>query len=131
MAARHPDVAAGPAAGGFLPVPVGTEPADLRVALCHARRSHGIGENYCFLFLLSRPSGALPGNAEIFSVRCARVVPATWWRDDLIGLGRTPGAVLIFVDRGVRFEDWIDDSPGLFDVILACKICGISGQRVA
>jgi hypothetical protein len=26
MAARHPDVAAGPAAGGFLPVPVGTEP---------------------------------------------------------------------------------------------------------
>src|SRR5215468_783176 len=79
----------------------------------------------------SRVSGALPGNAEIFSVRCARVVPATWRRDDLIGLGRTPGAVLIFVDRGVRFEDWIDDSPGLFDVILACKICGISGQRVA
>ena len=33
MAARHPDVAAGPAAGGFLPVPVGTEPIyELRYA---------------------------------------------------------------------------------------------------
>ena len=64
MAARHPDVAAGPAAGGFLPVPVGTEPADLRVALCHARRSHGIGENCCFLFFLSRPQAPCPATRK-------------------------------------------------------------------
>src|SRR5262249_21460106 len=76
-------------------------------------------------------SASLGGNAEIFLVRGARVMPASSRRNSLLDLSRPPGTFLVLVDRSAGLQHRVDDSPRLFHIILAGKQGGVSGYRVA
>jgi hypothetical protein len=51
-------------------------------------------------------------------------------RDDALGLGRTPGAGLVGVDRRDVAENGIDDRPGGLDAVLSGEQGGLAHHRV-
>src|SRR5262245_16480848 len=63
--------------------------------------------------------------------RLGRVVPVSETLDQLVGLGRSPGAGLVWMDGCGLVEDRVDDAPGLLDGILAREQRGIAGRGVA
>src|SRR5215475_4554627 len=50
-----------------------------------------------------------------------RVMPSSGGRNSLSDFVRPPGAWLVHIYRSVRLQRRIDDSPGLFHIILAGK----------
>src|SRR5262247_827612 len=65
------------------------------------------------------------------SLRRTWVEPLTVWRNERVGLLGTPCARLVLVKRGCSIiQNWIDDAPGLFDIILTRKTNRISPHRV-
>src|SRR5215471_2965017 len=72
-----------------------------------------------------RPSGLKAGGRA--RQLCYRgVLPTSGRRDALVDLTRPPAARLVFVDRGSRLQNRVDDSPCLFNVVLTRKQRGIS-----
>src|SRR5262245_30439027 len=60
-----------------------------------------------------------------------RVVPVSDTLDQLVRLGRSPGAGLVLVDGCGLVEDRIDDAPRLLDGVLAREQRGFAGRGVA
>src|SRR2546425_8771361 len=59
------------------------------------------------------------------------VLPASGGRDSRLDFFRSPCARLVLVDGRAGLQDWIDDSPGLFDVVLPGEQGGIAVHGVA
>src|SRR5437879_10848890 len=59
------------------------------------------------------------------------VLPAAGGRNARVDLFWSPGARLIFVDRRASLQDWIDDSPRLFDVVLPGEQGGVALHGVS
>ena len=70
-------------------------------------------------------------NAEVFLLVSCRVLPTTDRREFLLDFFRTPRLRFIFIDWCAGTQDWIDDAPGFFYIILAGKKRGIPRHGVS
>src|SRR5919202_2430234 len=71
------------------------------------------------------------GGRSRYGFRSSRVVPSAVAGYELVGLGRTPGVRIILVDGGYIAQDRVDDLPGRFDLVLACKECRVAVHCVS
>src|SRR4029077_19792309 len=60
-----------------------------------------------------------------------RVLPASGGRDSRVDFFRSPRARLVLVDGRAGLQDWIDDSPGLFDVVFTGEQRSVAVHGVA
>src|SRR5262249_40079287 len=58
------------------------------------------------------------------------VMPSSNRCNSLLDLRWAPATWLVAVDRSVGFQDWIDDTPGLFYIVFPGKQSGVSVHRV-
>src|SRR5262249_40211120 len=58
------------------------------------------------------------------------IMPTAGWGDPF-DLSRSPRLGFVFIDRRTGLERWINDTPGLLDIILSRKQCRITCHRVA
>src|SRR2546426_2670213 len=78
----------------------------------------------------ARPNRRRPALRSSYMIHCW-VLPASGGRDSRLDFFRSPCARLVLVDGRAGLQDWIDDSPGLFDVVLPGEQGGISVHGVA
>src|SRR5262245_18947957 len=79
----------------------------------------------------ARATESASGSVSIFMTIQRRVVPAARGRYARVDLFRPPRARFVFVDRRAAFQDGIDNSPRLFDVVLSREERRVSAHRVA
>src|SRR5580704_2949751 len=60
-----------------------------------------------------------------------RVLPASNWCNFLVRFARSPGIRIVFAEGGPGLQDWIDDSPCLFDIILSGKQGRVSRHSIS
>jgi hypothetical protein len=60
-----------------------------------------------------------------------RVLPAAGGRGLLVTLARSPGAWLVYIDRGVRLQYRIDEASCLCDVVLAGEQGSVTRHRIS
>ena len=72
-----------------------------------------------------------PSRVQVHAVGDAGLDPAASVRRDPVGLGGSPAAAIVFVQRLVAFQDWVHDAPCCLDASLAPEERVVPAQRVA
>src|SRR5580698_4473378 len=60
-----------------------------------------------------------------------RILPSTRRHDPTRNFFWSPGAGVVFINRRGSLERRIDDAPGLLDVVLSGKKCGVPRHGIA
>src|SRR4051794_3572240 len=77
-------------------------------------------------------SASLTGPASLAMAACLPypgAAPSPVCGDQLVGLRRAPGARRISLHRRRLIQQWLDDTPGLLDAVLAHEVGAVPLQR--